>query len=121
MQDARAGSPLETLASLLDECCDDPDLFNELFIADKRSFWSRQKELCQLVVKYRAVACYSGNMIGKDFTVARLIWWWLYTRVDSSVIVAGPSQTSIGSILWKEVETRRTPLSCRCGPGCRRA
>jgi phage terminase large subunit len=78
-------------------------LFNELFIDDGRSFWSRQRELCQAIVKYRTVACYSGNMVGKDFAIGRIIWWWLYTRPGSLVIVTGPSQTNLSSVTWKEV------------------
>jgi hypothetical protein len=74
-----------------------------MVIDDGRSFWSRQRELCEAVVKYRTVACYSGNMVGKDFCIGRLIWWWLYTRAESLVIVTGPSQTNLGSVTWKEV------------------
>jgi hypothetical protein len=103
-----SSSSLATLAGLLEETVDDPDLFNELFVADGRSFWWRQRELCEAVVEYRTVAAYSGNMVGKDFWVSRLIWWWLYTRPDSLVIVTGPSQTLLGSVTWKEVK-RATP------------
>ena len=42
-------------------------------------------------------------MIGKDYWIGRLIWWWLLTRPGSMVYVCGPSQTSLGSITWKEV------------------
>jgi len=96
-------SALETLADLLLECRDDAHLFNELFVNDGKSFWSRQREMCESVVKYRKTIIYSGNMIGKDFWVGRLVWWWLLTRPDSLVMVTGPSQTSLGSITWKEV------------------
>ena len=42
-------------------------------------------------------------MIGKDYWIGRLVWWWLLTRPGSLVMVTGPSQTSLGSITWKEV------------------
>jgi phage terminase large subunit len=90
---------------------DDPDLFNELFVNDGRSFWVRQRELCDAIVRYRTVACYSGNMVGKDFAIGRIIWWWLYTRPDSLVIVTGPSQTNLGSVTWKEVRRARPHLA----------
>ncbi len=102
---------LELLADLLEECRDDPDLFNDVFIADGCQFWSRQKELCRSVVEYRTTVAYSGNMVGKDFTIGRLIWWWLYTRPGSLVIVTGPTQTSIGSITWKEVRRAKPRLA----------
>jgi hypothetical protein len=51
-------------------------------------------------------------MLGKDYLFARLILWWLYTRRDSLVIVTGPTQNQIGSIVWKEVRRaiRRAPI-----------
>jgi len=96
---------------MLDECRDDPDLFNDLFIADNCQSWSRQKELCRSVVQYRTTVCYSGNMVGKDFTIGRLIWWWLYTRPDSLVIITAPTQRTLGSITWKEIRRAKPKLA----------
>jgi phage terminase large subunit len=95
--------PLSEIAEMLGECTDDPDAFNELFLRGP-SFWGRQRELCRSVVDYRVTVAYSGNMIGKDFWVGRLIWWWLYTRTqDPLVVVTGPSQSLLGLVTWKEV------------------
>ena len=91
------------LEDLLYATRNDPDAFNEVFINDGKYFWSRQREMCESVVKYRRTIVYSGNMIGKDFVVGRLVWWWLLTRPGSLVMITGPSQTSLGSITWKEV------------------
>ncbi len=96
-------SGLQTWLDLINETYNDPDLFNELFINDGKSFWLRQKEMCESVVKYRRTIAYSGNIVGKDFMVGRLVWWWLVTRPDSQVMITGPSQTSLGSITWKEI------------------
>ena len=102
---------VDYLARELEACTDDPNAFNELFIGDGKQFWSRQRELVESVVKFRATACYSGNMVGKDFAIARLIWWWLYTRPGSLVIVTGPSQTLLGSVTWKEIRQAKPPLA----------
>lgn len=91
------------LTDLLYATRNDPDAFNDVFVADGKSFWSRQREMSESVVKYRKTIIYSGNMIGKDFWVGRLVWWWLLTRPESLVMITGPSQTSLGSITWKEV------------------
>ncbi len=93
------------MGALLAECHEDPHLFNELFVCDGKHFWSRQQEMCRSVVRYRKTVVFSGNMIGKDFWIGRLIWWWLLTRPGSLVVVTGPSQTSLGSITWKEVRS----------------
>jgi hypothetical protein len=91
------------LTDLLHATKDDPDAFNDVFVNDGKSFWSRQREMSESVVKYRKTIVYSGNMIGKDYWIGRLVWWWLLTRPGSMVYVCGPSQTSLGSITWKEV------------------
>src|SRR5271166_628130 len=91
------------LEGLLLQTRNDPDAFNDVFIADGKFFWKRQREMCDSVVKYRRTIVYSGNMIGKDFWVGRIVWWWLLTRPGSLVMITGPSQTSLGSITWKEV------------------
>lgn len=95
-------TPLD-LTDLLYATRNDPDAFNDVFVNDGKSFWSRQREMSESVVKYRRSIIYSGNMIGKDFWIGRLVWWWLLTRPGSLVMITGPSQTSLGSITWKEV------------------
>lgn len=105
---------VDRLTALLEMCYNDPDLFNELFIDDGKHFWSRQKEICESVVKYRTTVVYSGNMVGKDFVLGRLIWWWLYTRPRSLVVVTGPTQRSVGTVLWGEVR-RAQPRAIQPG------
>ncbi len=95
----------------LEATINDPNLFNELFIADGNSFWRRQVEMCFSVVKYRTTVVYSGNMIGKDFWIGRLVWWWLYTRPDSLVIITAPTQRTLGSVTWKEIRRARPKLA----------
>ena len=106
---------LDSLTDDLEDCVDDPDLFNDLFLCDPDDptpFWSRQVEMSRSVVDYRTTCIYSGNSIGKDFWVGRLVHWWLYTRPDSLVIVTGPTQTLIGTVTWKEIRRaiRRSPV-----------
>jgi len=79
-------TPLD-LADLLYATRDDPDAFNDVFIADGKYFWSRQREMCESVVRYRRTIVYSGNMIGKDFWVAGIVLWWLLTRPNSLCII----------------------------------
>ncbi|MGO8898307.1 MAG: hypothetical protein ACLQU5_08140 [Isosphaeraceae bacterium] len=93
---------LETLAECLEECRDDPDAFNEAFL-NRPPYWARQVELCRSIVRYRVTACYSGNMVGKDYWIAGTIIWWLLTRPDSLCIITGPSQTVLGSVTFKEI------------------
>lgn len=97
MDDARG-----RLVELLARCHGDPDLFNASILGCP-PFWGRQREIAQSVCDYRITVAYTGNAIGKDYLVGRLIPWWLATRAESQVIVTGPSQTLLGSVTWKEV------------------
>jgi len=93
---------LVSLAISLEACRDDPNVFNEAFLA-RPSYWTRQREMCRSVVDYRTTAVYSGNMVGKDYWIAGVIIWWLLTRPDSLCISTGPSQTLLGSVTFKEI------------------
>ncbi len=112
----------DRLTDLLAECHDDPDLFNSAFIGDC-TFWGGQREIADSVVHYRDTAAYTGNIIGKDRLVGRLVPWWLLTRSDSLVVVTGPTQTVLGSITWKEVRLAinkaKIPLGLVCSQGIR--
>lgn len=92
----------DEIVDALIESENDPVLFNDLFL-DGKPFWEGQERVAQSVVDYRTTVVYSGNMLGKDFLFARLVLWWLCTRPDSLVIVTGPTQQQIGSIVWKEL------------------
>ena len=88
---------------LLKTCRDKPSLFNKLFLK-RPPYWSRQKDLCRSVVKYRTTVAYTGNMVGKDFWVAGIVVWWLLTRPESLCIITGPSQLLLGSVTFKEIK-----------------
>jgi hypothetical protein len=114
--DSTAAIP-NRLRRLLDKCHDDPSRFNDVFLGGPSfdpnpAARQYQHEICRSVVDYRTTVVYSGNMLGKDYTFARIMLWWLYTRRDSLVIVTGPTQQQIGSIVWKEVRRaiRRAPI-----------
>jgi hypothetical protein len=103
---------LDLITDQLRKCRNNPNRFNEQFLipqsepkgpSRRGSFWSRQKEIAQSVVDYRTTVAYSGNMLGKDYLFARLILWWMCTRPNSLVLVTAPTQTQIGTIVWKEI------------------
>ena len=110
----------ERLTELLSRCHSDPDLFNSSILGSS-PFWRRQREIAQSIVDYRITVAFTGNALGKDFLFARIIPWWLYTRHRSLAIITGPSQTSLGSITWKElrqaVEGSLIPLAARISNG----
>ena len=117
----REPTEAEKIAILLRSTYSDPNKFNDLvlgrtyrkFDGTKVSgeYWHRQKEICESVVKHRTTVVPTGNSTGKSYLSAGLILWWLYTRVRSLVIVTAPSQTLLGSVVFKEV--RRAHVNSR--------
>ena len=92
----------ELLADLLEACRDDPDGFNAAVLG-RPDYWWRQVEICEAVSRYKTVVIPTGNSIGKSYLAAGLALWWLYTRPDSLVVTTAPSQTLLGTVLFKEI------------------
>jgi hypothetical protein len=91
------------LASLLHRTRSSPERFNDVVLG-RSPYWARQEELSRAVVDHRQVIIASGNAVGKSYWLAGIILWWLYTRPGALVISTAPTQTLLGSILWKELK-----------------
>ena len=81
---------------------DDPVRFNDVILG-RPSYWERQEEICRAVVEHRTTVVPTGNSVGKSYCAAGLILWWLYSRPGSLVVATAPSQTLLGTVLFKEV------------------
>lgn len=91
------------LKELLIRCRDDPELFNDR-VLQRPPLHAVQKKWARAIVDYKVLAIETGNMLGKDwFFGGLIILWWLYTRPNALVVVTGPSQTVIGTVVWKEL------------------
>lgn len=88
---------VETFARYRDDPCG--------FLTDVlhvKNLWSRQQEIAELVREHRQVVVRSCNSLGKDFLGARLAVWWAVAR-GGLVILTGPTDRQVGSVLMKEV------------------
>lgn len=81
---------------------DYPIRFNRL-VLNRPSYWYRQEEIARALVRYKNVVVATGNAVGKSYLAAGLVCWWLYTRPRSQVVVTAPSQTLLGTVLFKEI------------------
>jgi hypothetical protein len=110
----------ERFTDLLARCYHDPDLFNRA-ILDRPAYCDYQRQWCRDIVEYRCLAIETGNQVGKDYWIAGVITWWLWTRKNSLVIVTGPGQSLLGSVTWKEVRRAITgapvPMGARISAG----
>ena len=59
--------------------------------------------MMRLAANERRVSVVGCNASGKDWTLARLILWWVETRPRAKVVVIAPTQRQIERILWPEM------------------
>lgn len=93
----------DVLADIMASTADDPVGFHDL-ILERPPLWERQEEILESIIRYKVTVVYAGNMVGKDYAIAgTAVPWWLLTRPQSLAIITGPSQTNLGSIVFKEL------------------
>lgn len=67
--------------------------------------WSKQREIAESVQKNKLTAVKSGHGVGKSFSVAQLIAWWIDTHPpeDTMVVSTAPSSRQVSVIMWEEI------------------
>lgn len=69
------------------------------------SLWSKQREICDAVLRYRKTAVRSCHETGKSFLVARIAAAWIcnHPAGEAFVVTSAPSARQVRSILWREI------------------
>jgi hypothetical protein len=69
--------------------------------------WSKQREIIELVRDNPRVAVASCHEIGKSFTAAVTVCWWLDTHLpgEAFVVTTAPTAPQVKAILWKEINS----------------
>ena len=80
---------------------DHPVAWGEDVIGMKYDPW--QKEVLEALAKRRFVAVRSGHGVGKSFTMANAILWFLLTHPFCKVICTAPSKEQLFDVLWAEL------------------
>jgi hypothetical protein len=67
--------------------------------------WSKQVEILEAVVGHRRVAVQSCHGIGKSWTAAQLVAWWLGDHEPGEAFVVTTARTGaqVKAILWREI------------------
>lgn len=92
----------ELLKRALRQTRNDPSRFNELVLR-RPAYWKRQVEIALALARFKTVVVATGNEVGKSYFAAGAILWWLLTRKNSLVVATAPSQTLLGTVLYKEI------------------
>ncbi len=67
------------------------------------ALWDKQMEVLNAVQRERRVAVKSGNGLGKDFTAAVAVLWYLYCHDPGIVLSTAPTFRQVRHVLWRQI------------------
>ncbi len=69
------------------------------------ALWSKQIEIMRSVADNRRTAVQSCHGVGKSFSAARLITWWIDTHPpgEAFVVSTAPTNPQVEAVLWREI------------------
>ncbi len=75
------------------------------------SLWSKQEEVLSAITEHRRVAVKAGNGLGKGFSAAVAVLWFLHTHDPAIVLSTAPTFRQVRYILWRQIHVlhRRAP------------
>lgn len=97
---------MKPLEAELARCKSDPSRFNETVLC-RGSYWAKQEEICESVVKYPITCVKTGNGVGKSFVDAGIAWWFGLCHCPSKTVVAAPTREQLAGVVWSEMEEAR--------------
>ena len=67
------------------------------------SLWWKQEDVLDAVMRERRVAVKSGNGLGKDFTAAVAVLWYLHCHDPAIVLSTAPTFRQVRHVLWRQI------------------
>ena len=67
------------------------------------TLWDKQKEVLRAVESQRRVAVKSGNGLGKDFTAAVAVLWYVHAHDPAIVLSTAPTFRQVRHVLWRQI------------------
>ena len=105
------------LVSLFNKGQQDPAFFVENVIG-MTTLWEKQKEIMYSVRDHSRTCVRSSNGVGKTFTTANTVTWFLTTHPNSIVVSTAPTSRQVKELLWQEINSihanSKYPLGGRC-------
>ena len=81
----------------------DPSYFTQKIL--NKTLWPVQAEILRSVRDNMRTAVRSCHGIGKTFTAAMCILWFLYTRPKAIVLSTAPTWRQVEKLIWKEIRS----------------
>ena len=75
------------------------------------NLWGKQEEALAALAQHRRVAVKSGNGLGKGFSAAIAVLWFLHSHDPAIVLSTAPTFRQVRHILWRQIHSlhRRAP------------
>ena len=90
-----------------------PDISPTDFARDvlRVDLWKKQEEVLSALPVHRRVAVKAGNGVGKGFSAAVAVLWFLHTHDPGIVLSTAPTFRQVRHILWRQIHSlhRRAP------------
>ena len=67
------------------------------------NLWPKQCDVLRAVWRQRRVAVKSGNGLGKDFTAAVAVLWYLHGHDPAIVLTTAPTFRQVRHVLWRQI------------------
>ena len=96
--EARENTISEELAEV---CRESPVGFAREYLGVR--LWSKQEEALRAVRDHRRVAVKAGNGLGKGFTAAVAVLWFIYCHNPAIVLTTAPTGRQVRHVLWREI------------------
>ena len=86
-----------------------PDEFAEKVL--RVELWGKQLEVLRALPQHRRVAVKAGNGLGKGFSAAVAVLWYLHTHNPAIVLSTAPTFRQVRFVLWRQIHSlyRRAP------------
>ena len=79
------------------------------------TLWAKQREVLEAVRDRRRVAVKSGNGLGKDFTAAVAVLWYLHCHDPAIVLSTAPTFRQVRHVLWRQIHSLYRRAAGRLG------
>jgi len=103
MPRAKIAPKIQQVKSHFIEKLQDPSYFTEKIL--NKSLWPMQAEILKSVRDNMRTAVRSCHGIGKTFTAAMCILWFLYTHPKAIVLSTAPTWRQVEKLIWKEIRS----------------
>ena len=86
---------------IMEGCLRSPSLFARNILGVQ--LWSKQEEVLKAIRDHRRVAVKAGNGLGKGFTAAVAVLWFLTCHSPAIVLTTAPTARQVRHVLWREI------------------